>query len=207
TLLYEDSQNMDLIQIRDFAKLLNQSSKKAYELLENLLEWARSQTGKIEFKPMKLDLKELLSGCTSFLEQPAANKQISLVLDCRESIYVVADKNMLNLIVRNLLTNAIKFSYLNSTIKITVYIQDKFCFVSIKDSGIGISDEDLKNLFKIDVKVSRNGTSNEQGSGLGLVLCKEFIEINGGNLLVESQPGKGSEFIFTLPLYNPLRID
>jgi len=124
---------------------------------------------------------------------------LRLTLDSEEKLSIFADPLMIETVMRNLLSNAIKFTNENGQIEITIQqIEDQIQF-SIKDSGIGISKEDVENLFRIDSKVRRKGTNNEEGSGLGLLLCKEFVELNNGTISVISEPGKGSNFIFTIP--------
>jgi len=183
---------------KKFLKIIASSTTKASELLNNLLIWANSQSGKIEFNPEKIDLNDQILNVNSFLEAQALSKDIEIKTHLDSNIFVYADKNMINTILRNLISNAIKFTNEKGIIEITSKENKKEVFVEVKDNGVGISEEDLKHLFSLDFKKSTNGTANEQGSGLGLLLCKEFVEKNDGELTVTSELNKGSVFKFTL---------
>ncbi len=185
---------------KKFIEMMFRGAKNAFNLLENLLEWSRSQLGRIEFAPEKIRLNEVIHTATTLLEMSAANKQIKITHSIDSEIFIYADMNMLSTIVRNLVSNAIKFTDKNGEIKISSRILHDFVEISIADSGIGISKEDLENLFKIEKQISRKGTKGEIGTGLGLLLCKEFIEKHGGTIHVDSRIGKGSVFRFTFPL-------
>lgn len=169
-------------------------------LLENLLEWARSQTGSIKFNPEKIRLSELVTESLSSNLEPARKKSIELNSNLNGSPFVLADKNMVLLVIRNLVSNAIKFTPGNGKIDILSEKQDNFLKVSVVDNGLGIESHRIDKLFSIDKKISTNGTNNEQGNGLGLILCKEFVERNGGNIAVKSKKGDGTTVCFTLPL-------
>jgi signal transduction histidine kinase len=134
------------------------------------------------------------------LEGHALQKNINIELQINQDINVKADENMLKTIIRNLATNAIKFTPNNGQIKIIANKKDSLAEITVADNGIGISEENIKNLFRLDINLTKAGTSNETGSGLGLLLCKEFIEKNNGKICVESTEGKGSTFTITLPL-------
>jgi signal transduction histidine kinase len=180
---------------------INNSANSAYKLLENLLEWSRAQTGLIEFKQERTILKNDIDLACEITESIALNKNISLDLNISQSIEVFADRNMLNTILRNLITNALKYTNKGGVIKIRAYSQDNNIIVSVIDNGVGIEPAIMDNLFNIRQKVSTVGTERETGTGLGLLLCKEFIEKHGGEIWVDSELGKGSEFKFTLPKY------
>ena len=182
-----------------FLKVVKGSTVKASSLLNNLLIWANSQSGNLKFNPQKIDLKVELANVISFLEIQAFNKDIKIANKIQDNIFLYADDNMLSTILRNLISNAIKFTQSEGRIEIISNTKNGFTKISIKDSGIGISEENLKNLFNIETKKSTLGTSNEQGSGLGLILCKEFVERHGGEIFVESELTLGSTFSFTLP--------
>ncbi len=175
------------------------ASKTGNNLLENLLQWSRSQTGHITFEPVRLDLFTIAEEVLKLIEGDAEQKNISIKQLIDQNIFVFADENMLKTVFRNIVSNAIKFSYENGTIILKSGINNQFVEVNISDSGVGISKENIEKLFRIDVTVSTKGTLNESGTGLGLVLCKEFIEKNGGKIWVESEVAKGSSFIFTIP--------
>jgi signal transduction histidine kinase len=181
---------------------INNSANSAYKLLENLLEWSRAQTGLIEFNQERTILKNNIDLACEITESIASNKNLSLDLDISQSIEVFADRNMLNTVLRNLITNALKYTNKGGVIKIRAYSQDNNIIVSVIDNGVGIDPAIMDNLFNISQKVSTTGTERETGTGLGLLLCKEFVEKHGGEIWVDSELGKGSEFKFTLPKYN-----
>jgi signal transduction histidine kinase len=180
---------------------LNNSSKKTYLLLENLLTWSCSQTGSIEFSPEEIQIKTLIHEVISLSQPAAENKSIGLFDKTDADIFVYADKNMLQTVFRNLITNAIKFTRKEGIVIISANKPNKqgFVEISVSDTGIGIPDTIIDDLFLIDKNISTPGTEKEQGTGLGLILCKEFVEKQGGEISVESEIGKGSKIIFTLP--------
>lgn len=179
---------------------INNSSKQAYNLLENLLTWARMQTNLIQYLPKDFDVLSKIQDSIVFFEGACAKKNITIGVAESEGIIVSADLNMFSTVFRNLVSNAIKFTNENGTISISLEKLKDFCKIVIEDDGIGISKEEMARIFKIGSKHKTLGTQGEKGTGLGLVLCKEFVEKQGGTLNVESQPGKGSKFSFTLPL-------
>ncbi len=182
-----------------YARDIFKSTHTIFRLLQNLLDWSRSQTGNINFAPIAFDFKGLSENIHSLLKPVADNKKIMLEWDIAEQSIVYADPIMVETILRNLVSNAIKFSYENSTIRTTMEIEKDVATICVRDVGVGMSMNDLQHLFHIDSKVKRKGTSNEDGSGLGLILCKEFIEINNGTICAQSELGKGSTFCVTLP--------
>ncbi|MFY9151758.1 MAG: two-component regulator propeller domain-containing protein [Prolixibacteraceae bacterium] len=192
------SKNYEVIE--EFAGLINISAVQAMRLLENLLAWANSQRGKIVFNPETINLYELLEEEYSMLNDLAKSKNILLKTAFPENITIVADKNMLKTILRNLISNAIKFTPKNGKIDVKASMVNQFLEISVSDNGIGMTREAKEKLFKIDTNQSTYGTENEKGTGLGLILCKEFIEKHHGQIWVESEPGKGSEFKFRLPI-------
>jgi len=164
------------------------------------LEWSRIQTGKLNFDPNLFNLSQILTQTISLVKQTANNKNIMLDYDIDITIFVNADKNMLTTIVRNLVSNSIKFTRPGGKITIEAKKSDDFVEISIADTGLGISKEKLGQLFKMDKNVSTKGTANEEGTGLGLLLCKEMIEKHNGGIWVESEIGSGSKFYFTIPV-------
>jgi signal transduction histidine kinase len=168
-------------------------------LLENLLEWSRSQTGNIEFKAEEFDLATVLKENEDLLKTQAQNKKLSLVNNNGVEVKVNAHKHSVNTVIRNLLSNAIKFTPEGGTITLSTQKSENEIKVSVSDTGVGMSEKVIQKLFRIDAKHSTIGTADEKGTGLGLILCKEFIEKNGGQIGVESEVGKGSVFYFTLP--------
>ncbi len=183
----------------ELVELINISSETAYNLLENLLQWARTQTDKINYQPDNLQMNEILDQNIEFLKASAKKKSINLFSELNSDLKVYADKNMVNTILRNLISNAIKFTNNNGEIKVSNEELTRHVQITVEDTGIGINQKDLEKLFKLEEFHTTSGTSGESGTGLGLIICKEFVEKNGGSIRVESIPGKGSKFIFTLP--------
>lgn len=157
------------------------------------------QTGKIDWKPAEIDLYPYAFENVSLLKTGAENKKISLHSDISKDTIIYADANMVTMIIRNLASNAIKFTNEGGEVKITSETKGNDEEIMISDTGVGIKPENVKKLFRIDAHHSTLGTANEQGTGLGLILCREFIEKNGGKIWIESEVGKGSKFKFTLP--------
>jgi signal transduction histidine kinase len=175
------------------------SIKHIYTLLENLLTWSRTQTGTIQFDPGEFNLSRLMEENFLLYEHIAAKKDIKLTLSAPEDITVYADRNMINTAVRNLLNNSIKFTGPGKSIEIGINEHPQETEVFVSDTGVGISEEAQQKLFRIDQKVKTTGTDGEKGTGLGLIICKEFVVKNGGSIGVESKPGSGSRFRFTIP--------
>ena len=198
--LAEDFKNLPPDDMHDLIIKMSHSSQQLYNLLENLLEWARSQTGSIKMQPERFDLKKLVENIIPIFKELMDEKKISAIVEIKSGINVFADINMVSTIFRNLITNAIKFSNPESRFKIEATIQKGFILIEVADEGIGISKKDQEKLFNIDQSFSSPGTKHEKGSGLGLIICKEFVELNRGKIWVESVPGKGSAFKFTLQL-------
>jgi len=183
--------------ILTYMKSFYDTSKQGYSLLDNLLKWSKSQTGKMEIIPEKLDLNDLVEETITLLNSQALNKHIMLENKVPQNIWAFADINMILTILRNLISNAIKFTNTDGKVIITGKQNEKHVKISIIDNGVGIEDSDIEKIFRIDIKHSTSGTSGERGTGLGIILCKEFIEKNNGELMVESNPGFGSKFSFT----------
>lgn len=182
------------------SKAIKQSVIQTNNLLDNLLEWALSQTGKVRCIPGRINLLDFFSDEVAYYKPFSESKQISLHTDGVEDIHTLADRNMLKTIMRNLITNAIKYSQPGASINIATKRLENHVEISVTDTGIGILEDQLKRLFVFEDLHTTRGTQDEKGSGLGLMLCKEFIEKNGGRLCVKSKPGEGSTFSFTLPL-------
>jgi signal transduction histidine kinase/ligand-binding sensor domain-containing protein len=198
-LLAEDYQSLTETERINFINDINNISKSAFRFLENLLEWSRIQTGRIEFEPGCLNFSLEIYEVFNILIAFAMQKKISLVNSVDADVIVFADKNMLSLILRNLISNAVKFTNDGGRVVISSAEKDNFVEVTVCDNGIGIKQENLNKLFRIDTQYTSKGTRDEEGTGLGLLLCKEMIEINKGSIRVESEQGKGTKFIFTLP--------
>ncbi|MFP4370498.1 MAG: tetratricopeptide repeat protein [Candidatus Kapaibacterium sp.] len=206
-LLIHKFRNMSGEQLLQLIKNINKAGSHLANLLENLLQWSRSQSGRIEFNPIKLNLRHITLDTLKYLENTADKKGISLVVDIEESLNAFADPNMISTVLRNLISNAIKFTPDGGYVKMFSIITNGRVSITVEDSGIGISEEDIAKLFRIDVHHTTIGTSKEQGTGLGLILCKEFIEKNNGSIEVSSQEGKGSRFTIHLPLYQPVSVE
>ena len=185
---------------RKFASDINQSTTNIFRLLQNLLEWSRSQTGRLVFLPREIEFGYIMKNALSVLRPLANQKHISIDLNYEEDLSVFADPQMIETVLRNLINNAIKFTPENGKITVTACKTDNQVEIKITDTGIGIASEELLTLFKIDSTIKRKGINNEDGSGLGLILCKEFVEKHNGQIGVESILGKGSSFYFTLPV-------
>lgn len=188
-----------------FHELIDQLAKttdEAFTLLENLLGWAKSQSGNLPVVPEEFSLKEMAESIARLQKLNISNKNIELFLDINENLNVYADNQMINTVLRNLLSNAIKFTPNGGKIQIlATKTNDHSVQVSVVDSGVGISEENMKRLFNNTNPLKTYGTNNEAGSGLGLILCKDFVEKNGGTLKVRSEEGKGSTFSFNMPLH------
>lgn len=154
----------------------------------------------IAFNPSTILLKFLAESTINLLQPLADKKSISLIDNITDGVNIFADSNMILTIFRNLITNAIKFTPTSGKITLDVKIEHNYCFISIADTGVGMNEETIEKLFRIDTKVSELGTEKEKGTGLGLILCKEFVEKHGGKIWVESRKGEGSTFIFTMPV-------
>jgi PAS domain S-box-containing protein len=199
-LLINQINEKDYDGIERYASIILQSSQNAVELLKNLLEWALSQSDMIEFAPVQLELTHLIEQTLSELRHFADQKSIKLLNDIQGHLSVFADKNMTGTVIRNLVTNAIKFTREGGAVHISAQNTPKEIIVSVKDNGVGIDSTKIEGLFRLDANVSTPGTNKEKGTGLGLILCKEFVKKHGGRIWVESEAGKGSEFSFSLPL-------
>lgn len=180
-----------------------QSSENLYRLLDNLLHWAVSQSGGLQVKPQEIDLGIVCFKVVRLLQASADMKEINLECEVPEYSLAYADVNMVSTVITNLVSNAIKFTPPQGNVSIHAANKDGYLIISVIDNGLGISDEDQSKLFKVDVDQKTIGNSNEKGSGVGLLLCKEFVEKNGGKIWVESSPGKGSTFCFSLPKLPP----
>jgi PAS domain S-box-containing protein len=198
-LLEEQMKEKNYEDIEEYSKFIHSASKRAMNLLSNLLEWSRSQTGKIKFNPEYFDLAVLINEVTDLFTDIAAQKSIEIKKVMKPNIPVIADKPMVEIILRNLISNAIKFSNFNTSIVISAELKENETLVSVIDNGVGISPEDINNIFRLDINHSTLGTNKEKGTGLGLLLCKEFIEKHNGKLLIESTLGKGSTFCLNIP--------
>lgn len=184
---------------RKRVRSLHQSLNQVYDLLENILQWSQSETGKIAFNPRVQLLSPFVHDMICLYAASGKQKGISLENQIQSDLTARFDSNMLQTVIRNLLSNAIKFSQENSTIFLSAEIQGIEVVVKVRDEGIGMNREQLNRLFKADENISTPGTRNETGTGIGLILCKDFIARHGGRIWAESKPGEGTTMIFTLP--------
>lgn len=198
-LLIDDLEEKGYFELAKYAENINNASERTLNLLANLLDWARSQTGAIEYKPTVINLSEVVTKTIELYQFNASQKSITIENELREYIFVLADKAMLETVLRNLISNAIKYSNSKGEVKIEAEQMGVGTIVSIRDKGIGIPKKHIHKLFSIDGKYSTLGTMNEHGTGLGLILCHEFIKIHGGNIWVESEEGIGTSIYFSLP--------
>lgn len=187
-------------EIKESVMNIYSSSQKVYNLILNLFEWTRLQSGRLDVDKTKINLKDLIEETITLYKSNAELKGIILSSNTPDDISVHADKYMIETVLRNLISNAIKFTYINGAVKIKAVKKDNYAEITIADNGIGISAENQKKLFRIDEQFKSDGTADEKGTGLGLILCKEFVSKNGGTISVDSKEGKGSKFTVTLPL-------
>jgi PAS domain S-box-containing protein len=198
-ILVEEFEDLQTEEIKEFIGHSHQSAKNINALLENLLEWSRIQIGKIAFEPTEIEVESIFDDIISLFNHNARNKKIRLEKRVDPELKVWADKNMFKTILRNIVSNGLKFTKEGGTITVSAEEGNDFVKITAQDSGVGISEENINKLFKIDVNYTTPGTNKERGTGLGLILCKELVEKNGGKISVKSEIGKGTKFIFTLP--------
>jgi len=213
-LLLDDFEVLEQDEIKQYLLNIRNAAHNTYDLLENLLEWSRMQSGRIQFQKVGFNFSHKITDVLEILNTNASRKGITLVNRIQEGIEVEGDENMLKSVVQNLVSNAIKFSHPRSQVVLTSEIipgqshqkdsdtneENQYVTIHVRDFGVGISPEALKQIFSLTSHHTTMGTANEPGTGLGLVICKEMIELHGGELSVKSTPGDGSVFSFTLPL-------
>jgi len=188
--------------IKESIKNIHSSAKKVYNLMQNLLEWTQIQTNGLEFEKSKIDLCEVSKSILELYKEIANSKNIELTSNISNSIFLYADLYMIETVLRNLVSNGIKFTYPRGRVSISAAIKNDLAEVTVEDNGIGITPDNQKRLFGIDKQYRMDGTANEKGTGLGLILCKDFVGKSNGTISVESELNKGSKFTFTVPLYN-----
>lgn len=200
SLLLTNIHKYDIEKIEKQLNIINNTAQNTFELLEDILLWARAQSGKIPFKPRKVDFREIYAAVTKSLINQANKKGIAINCFEHEKTVLMADVDMVKTILRNLISNAIKFS--NEKGQISIYTENNpsDITITVSDNGTGIDKDNQSKLWELSQLYTTTGTANEKGTGLGLLLCKEFIEKHGGKIWVESEPGKGSDFKFTLPI-------
>ncbi len=198
-LLAREFESFDSESLKNFITQIYKYSNSTFNLLENLLQWSMVQTGRMPLKPHIIGLKDIVEENVELLSGNSSNKGLTIETDFYDDYYAYVDVNQVTTVVRNLISNAIKFTAHEGKISIKIEPNDDFWEVSVTDNGLGISQHDQKKLFLIDSNHTSIGTSQEKGTGLGLILCKEFVERNGGKIWVKSELGKGSCFSFTVP--------
>jgi len=182
------------------SKSINESGQRLFELLENLLEWSLSQMDQVTFEPGPQNLAELVGQSVNLLSGVAEDKSVRLVSDVPK-LTVQADRHMADTVIRNLLTNAIKFTEEMGSVTISAEHKNGLIEIAVTDTGIGMAPDRLESIFWIGSAQSTKGTRGEAGTGLGLLLCKDFVERHGGTIDIASKPGEGSTFRFTLPIH------
>ena len=198
-ILEEDIQNMTFEEIRDITISMKTDAANVYQLLENLLEWSRLQRGVMEFNPVKLKLFKEINASLESVSSLANKKGILIEVSVNDELEITADNHMLSTVVRNMVSNAVKFTPAGGKVTVSAKNMDNNIEISVTDTGIGMT-QDMKNkLFHMNEKTGRKGTDGEPSSGLGLLLCKDFIGKHGGVIRVESEEGRGSTFSFTMP--------
>lgn len=200
--LEEQLKSKDYTEAQKYVGIIKRSSQLALDLLMNLMEWSRSQTGRMKFKPIYFNLEELIQKATLLYQETSERKSIDLVYQLNSHEDVFADIDMISTVLRNLISNAIKFTHVGGKILISSESTANGIKVSVKDNGMGIPPNKIDELFVVGESHSTSGTNNEKGTGLGLILCKEFIDKNGGEIGVESELERGSTFYFILPQGN-----
>lgn len=190
-------------EVYEMLQMMNKTSEDIFQLLDNLLKWAKNRLNKQSIYKQQVEINSIISSTVEIFIPVAAQKNITLVSEgLEEELTGFIDMDMVKTIIRNLLSNAIKFSFEGGTIVVTSHMEGNLLQISVKDSGKGIKKEDQGKLLKQDTHFTTYGTSNEKGSGLGLMLCKDFVEQHGGKLWFESEEGKGTKFLFTLNIQN-----
>ncbi len=199
SLLMKNIEKYDIQKIIKYVTLINETSTKTYQLLQNLLDWANAQKGVIPYNPEPIQLNSIVYQVIDVLLNTSKQKDINLTYSIPSDLYVLADRNMLNSIITNLITNAIKFTHKEGNVEVNAQEVGNMVEIRIVDDGVGMTESAMQKLFRIDMHHSTTGTGNERGTGLGLLLCKEFVEKHGGKIDVESEMGDGSTFKFTIP--------
>ncbi len=200
-LIAQADDSLDKAELKSMGEMLYQSARKGDYILKNLLEWSQLQAKGIQFNPIEADLNKIVADAISMVDLIAKEKKISLEFECKKEYKARIDKHMMLTVIRNLLTNAVKFSHENSIIKVSIDRDADHYIITVADQGVGIKPEDIPKLFRYDEKFSLAGTSGEQGTGLGLSLCKDFVDKHKGEIRVESILNQGSKFIISLPMF------
>lgn len=201
-ILSQDIDELTKDEIKEYSKSIVEISRQTIKFLSNLLEWSRLQTGKIQYLPNDLSINLTVQSIFQLLKSNAARKNINLVNNTNPEHIAYADENMIYSVLNNLISNAIKFTNPGGEIIVASREEGDKIITSVKDNGVGMDDEQLKNLFALNKSFTTIGTAKEKGTGLGIILCRDFVNRNFGKLWVESKVGEGSEFSFSLPKFN-----
>jgi two-component system sensor histidine kinase/response regulator len=191
-LLLENIRNTETNKVEELIRMIKNTAEQTYSLLSNLLSWAKTQIGAAVFNPGSYNLRDIIEDTIAQVKTTAESKRILIKNRADDAVVVFVDKDMIAAVIRNVLMNAVKFSFPDNEIIIGSREDEHTATLSVRDRGTGISKDDLSKLFKPGEKIVSKGTNNEEGSGIGLLLCKEYVEINAGRIWVESEPGKGS---------------
>ena len=195
-----EGRHLDIATIEQYAGIIHSTSNNTFKLLENLLDWARMQQSQMPFHRVSFVLKTIADEVIELMIENANSKIIAIINYIPDNLIILADKNMIRTILRNLISNALKFTSVNGKVEIKATISGSMASISVEDTGTGIKQEEIDKMFKVGSSFSKRGTENEKGTGIGLLLCKEFVEKHGGRIWVESEVGKGSKFIFSINL-------
>ncbi|NPA67361.1 MAG: HAMP domain-containing histidine kinase, partial [Chlorobi bacterium] len=202
-LIIKEAEKQSSEKIKKYSQYIYDVSLQSYKLLDNLLDFTRSQTGLIKYNPEYFNIAEPVKETVLLVKSNADAKGVNLideVTENSEELKVFADKSMIATVLRNLISNAVKFTPSGGTVRISAKLEDDNLILKVADTGVGIKESDIPKLFKADLNFSTFGTRNEKGTGLGLVVCKDFIDKNNGTISVKSKVGKGSVFTITLPV-------
>lgn len=199
-LLIGKTKDLEVAKIEKYMGIIHSTAKNTLTLLDNLLTWAKSQTGSSIYQPEKTNLPAIISEIAAEAKSIAKIKNVTVNHIQSDDFKVYADENMLKTILRNLISNAIKYTHPNGEIAISAEQNQNNIEITVSDNGVGMDEETQNKLFQIDTNITNTGTADEKGSGLGLIICKEFVEKHGGEIWIESEPGKGSSFTFSLPV-------
>lgn len=199
-IMSKDLQKLNMIELQELANNLHRTAHNLYRLLTNLLEWSKMQRGATTFNPVKLNLTEIIRDSILLFKETAIEKNIELKFEIVDNLLLTADKSMFETIIRNLISNALKFTRKQGRVFVSAKAEGNQICISVEDTGIGMDKDLVEDLFKMDKQTTRKGTEKEPSTGLGLLLCKEFIEKHSGGITVESKEGRGSIFTISLPI-------
>ncbi|MBN1302607.1 MAG: HAMP domain-containing histidine kinase [Melioribacteraceae bacterium] len=198
--LNHEAENLSTDEVKEYSTMIYRTGKHILSLLENLLQWSRVQLGRIDFSPSEYNITEQLLSIKNYFDTISRQKDISIICNEKDEIKVFADQNMIETVIRNLISNSIKFTHSGGSIELSAEKKKSHVEVTIKDSGVGMPEDVVQNLFKIESQHTTRGTNNEKGSGLGLIICNEFVKKNNGTIKVNSKINSGTSFIVSIPV-------